>query len=141
MFSFRVPGQVPDARDCLRSYLFIPLLEQCRGSPMGIVRGWKSTCSSDYDRVSSLSRLLLSIFDSVSLFLSFCSSSYHAHPFHDYTPFSVATFHFDFPKFPARCQMLSYWIVRTFFSLAPFFLRGSSFARFLSLRKLASTAR
>lgn len=76
-----------------------------------------------------------------TILLSFCSSSYHAHPFHDYTPFSVATFHFDFPKFPARCQMLSYWIVRTFFSLTPFFLRGSSFARFLSLRKFASTAR
>lgn len=45
-----------------------------------------------------------------------------------------------FLEFPARCQMFSYWIVRTFFPLAPFFTRGSSFARFLSLRKFVSTA-
>lgn len=74
-------------------------------------------------------RLPLSILDSLSFYLSlssiilsFCSASYHAHPLHDYTPFSVATFHFDFPEFPARCQMFTYWIVRTFFPLAPFFL-------------------
>lgn len=45
-----------------------------------------------------------------------------------------------FLEFPARCQMFSYWIVRTFFPLAPFFTRGSSSARFLSPRKFVSTA-
>jgi len=89
----------------------------------------------------SLGSLLFSTPSLSSTIFSFYSSSYHAHPFHDYTPFSMTTFHFDFLEFHARCQMFSYWIVRTFFPLAPFFFRGSSFAQFLSSRKFASTAR
>lgn len=138
---------------CLRGYLFIRLLEQCHVPPVGTVRGWKSTCSSDYDRVP------FSLRDSRCLFstLSVCSSpsslslfwsSYHAHPFHDYAQFSVLTFHFDFPELPARCQTCSsYWIARRFFfsRLILFFslilsARENSTTPLIAFRDLSQTA-
>lgn len=109
---------------------------------------------------------LFSVFPSrtLSLFLylslRLCPSSlsprcYHAHPFCYYAPFSVATFHFDFPKLPARCQTFDYWVARNVLAVGSFFFfsislslfpfifcsRGSSFARFLSPREFTATGR
>lgn len=54
-------------------YLFLSL-NNAASLPMGIVRGYESTCSSDYGRVSSPSaRLPVSIFDLVCLAFLFPS--------------------------------------------------------------------
>lgn len=75
---------------------------------------WESRVEIDvlfWLRLSFFSlQLPVSIFDSASrCFPPFSIPSllpwrfYHAHPFHDYAPFSAPTFHFDFPE--PRCTM------------------------------------